>query len=199
MRARRIVTMLAGIALWTLSSLAAFGPWGASAIALLGLSCAEIAVSASTLVRFETNALYVGMGLRGLANSLLALAAWRQGSAAQGYLGTVLFGSSALSFLLSFAPRVRSITAVAVRLRKFPAWFGATKAYRVMDIGYTSLWASVWAAAAIASQTGHRAAAIDLVAIAGLSSEAMCLLLLQAFGYRYLDFLSGKAARDPRP
>jgi len=198
MKARKGITMIAGISLWTLSSLAAFGPWNASSVAILVVSCAECAIGISTLYRFETNAFYAAMGLRGLANSILALVVWRLGLIPQAYLGTILFGTLALSFLLSFAPRIRSITAIAVRLRKFPAWFSETKAYRAMDITYTILWSFVWMAAAILFQMAYKNAAMDLIAIAGLTSEFICFIFIQASGYRYIEFLSGKAAKEAR-
>jgi hypothetical protein len=199
MKPRTLVTIVASALVWAASGSIVLGAFGAvPAAILIALAAAEVLLGASTLIRFETNVFYVAQILSGVAHLVLALWPGFAGVVPSWAAGAALAFGLTAAFCVSLAPDVKTITAIAVRLRRLPAWFTGTAIYRRLDAAYTLIWAAVFAVAAAFLLTPFRPHAGTLLAVAGIGSELLLVVLLTGSGYRYIDFLTGRA-RDADP
>jgi hypothetical protein len=104
--------------------------------------------------------------------------------------------SLSVGIAVSLLPVSRSLVDIIVRLRRFPAWFKATGLYRVMDVSFGIAWSVLLLIGAVLFYLGMQKPVVTLWMIMGIGSEFLVIALLQTHGYRYWDFLIGRAKSE---
>jgi hypothetical protein len=108
----------------------------------------------------------------------------------------VFLSSLGIGILVSLLPVSRSLVDIAIDLRRFPRWFKATVLYRVMDVAIGIAGAAVLLIGAVLFYFHMNALVKTLMMIFGLGCELFVIVLLKTHGYRYLDFLTGRAQKE---
>jgi hypothetical protein len=160
-------------------------------MAVLGVAALAAAVAATRQrgLDFLSSSQY----MHGLSFVVIAFAGPGNGIVAIGPARAVFCFSLSVGIAVSLLPVSRSLVETIVRLRRFPAWFQATGLYRVMDLSFGIAWGILLLIGAVLLYYGYETPVKILLGIAGIGSEFVVIALLQTHGYRYWNFLIGRA------